>query len=143
MATTTQFCTFHVGHLFLGVDVLSVHEVLRASELARVPLAPDVVEGLLNLRGQIVTTVDLRRRFKFEPRADQAGMFLIVDTTDGPMAFIVDSVGDVCEVDASSFEQAPATLPATARALIKGVHKLPQSLLHVLDCDHAATLTAA
>jgi purine-binding chemotaxis protein CheW len=143
MNTTTQYCTFHVAGLFLGVDVLSVQEVLRATELARVPLAPATVEGLLNLRGQIVTTIDLRRRLSFEPRAaDAEPMFMIVHTADGYVALVVDSVGDVIEVNDETYEPTPETLPATARALVSGVHKLPGRLLHLLDATQAATLPA-
>jgi purine-binding chemotaxis protein CheW len=143
MSTPTQYCTFHVAGLFLGVDVLSVQEVLRATELARVPLAPATVEGLLNLRGQIVTTIDLRRRLSFEPRAaDAEPMFMIVHTTDGYVALVVDSVGDVIEVNDDTYEPTPETLSAPARALVTGVHKLPGRLLHLLDATQAATLPA-
>lgn len=141
---STQYCTFHVAGLFLGVDVLSVQEVLRSNhELAKVPLAPSTVEGLLNLRGQIVTTIDLRRRLNFDPRSgDTDPMIMIVRTEDGYVALIVDSVGDVIEVDDESYEQSPETLPATARSLVQGVHKLPGGLLHLLNINQAATLSA-
>lgn len=140
---STQYCTFHVAGLYLGVDVLSVQEVLRSTELARVPLAPPTVEGLLNLRGQIVTTINLRRRLSFEPRPDDAeSMFMIVRTTDGYVALVVDSVGDVIEVDADTYEPAPETLSPASRSLVTGVHKLAGRLLHLLDANQAATLTA-
>lgn len=140
---STQYCTFHVAGLYLGVDVLSVQEVLRSTELARVPLAPPTVEGLLNLRGQIVTTINLRRRLSFEPRPDDAeSMFMIVRTTDGYVALVVDSVGDVIEVDADTYEPTPETLSPASRSLVTGVHKLAGRLLHLLDANQAATLTA-
>ncbi|MBI5767719.1 MAG: chemotaxis protein CheW [Verrucomicrobia bacterium] len=143
MSASHQFCTFHVGGLFLGVDVLHVQEVMRQRELATVPLAPATVEGLLNLRGQIVTAIDLRRRLGCPARAaDEVPMFMIVRTDDGFTALLVDAVGDVLEVDPESFEPAPDTLPAATRALISGVHKLPGRLLHVLDAAQAATLPA-
>ena len=138
MNNPTQYCTFHVGGLFLGLDVLSVQEVLRASPLSRVPLAPPTVEGLLNLRGQIVTTIDLRRRLGFEPRqADAEPMFMIVRTADGHVSLLVDSVGDVIEVTDESFEAPPETLAPATRSLIRGVHKLPKHLLHLLDPEQA------
>jgi len=145
MSATTQYCTFHVAGLFLGINVLSVQEVLRASALtlARVPLAPSTVEGLLNLRGQIVTTIDLRLRLGFEPRAAEAEpMLMIVRTGDGHVSLVVDSVGDVIEVTDESFESPPETLPAAARALVRGVHKLPRQLLHLLDPEAATDLSA-
>jgi purine-binding chemotaxis protein CheW len=141
--STTQYCTFHVAGLYLGVDVLSVQEVLRATELARVPLAPPTVEGLLNLRGQIVTTINLRRRLSFEPSPEDAeSMFMIVHTADGYVALVVDSVGDVIEVNADTYEPTPETLSPTSRSLVTGVHKLAGRLLHLLDANQAATLPA-
>lgn len=139
MSSTGQFCTFHVAGLFLGVNVLQVQEVLRHRALATVPLAPANVEGLLNLRGQIVTAIDLRRRLGFPPRpADDTTMIVIIRAEDGPVAFLVDSVGDVLDVDDATFEPAPDTLPPATRALIAGVHKLPGVLLHLLDAEQAA-----
>lgn len=143
MTTAQQLCTFHVADLFLGLDVLCVQEVLRARELAPVPLAPTNIEGLLNLRGQIVTAIDLRRRLGFPPRSGDGAMFVIVRTADGQVALIVDSVGDVLEVDADSFEDAPDTVPGLQRALIGGVHKLPNRLLHVLDPEQTTSLLSA
>lgn len=143
MNTPTQYCTFHVAGLFLGIDVLSVQEVLRASPLSRVPLAPPTVEGLLNLRGQIVTTIDLRRRLGFAPRAaDTEPMFMIVRTADGHVSLLVDSVGDVLELTDETLEPPPETLPPATRSLIRGVHKLPKQLLHLLDPEQATALAA-
>ncbi len=141
MNASTQYCTCYVAGLFLGVDVLAVQEVLRASPLSPVPLAPPTVEGLLNLRGQIVTTIDLRRRLGFEPRrADATPMFMIIRSAGGQVAVQVDAVGDVLAVDADTFESPPETLPPAARALILGVHKLPKQILHLLDPDKATAV---
>lgn len=138
-----QYCTFYVAGLYLGLDVLTVQEVLRARELALVPLSPTNVEGLLNLRGQIVTAIDLRRRLGFPPRkAEDSSMFMIVRTEDGFLALVVDSVGDVIEVDESTYEPAPDTLPLSMRAVLIGVHKLPDKLLHLLDPEQTAALPA-
>lgn len=144
IAMSSRYCTFHVAGLLLGIDVLSVQEVLRAGhELARVPLAPPIIEGLLNLRGQIVTTIDLRRRLGFEARpSGPEPLWMIVRGGDGAVALVVDSVGDVIEVDESSFEPPPRTMPAAARGLVRGVHKLPARLLHILDAE-AATATGS
>ena len=142
MKTPYQLCTFHVAGLFLGLDVLAVQEVLRARELALVPLAPTNVEGLLNLRGQIVTAIDLRRRLGLPPSgAHEPPMIMIVRDEDGCVALLVDRVGDVIEVDDSTFESAPDTLPAFMRTLLLGVHKLPKQLLHVLDAREATAVT--
>ncbi len=139
---TKQFCTFETGRLFIGVDVLSVQEVLRARELAPVPLAPHAIDGLLNLRGQIVTAIDLRLRLELPPRpSDLTPVYIVVRTHDGVIALIVDSIGDVIEVTAASHEPPPDTLIGPARELLPGVHKLEKRLLHVLDVERAVNLT--
>lgn len=134
-----QFCTFTVAGILFGVEVTRVQEVLKTRELSLVPLAPDAVEGLLNLRGQIVTAIDLRRRLALAPRqAGEPSMLLVMQDGDGVVAFLADSVGDVIEVSDSAFESPPATMPGSARELVTGVYKLPRQLLHLLDPEQAA-----
>src|SRR5258708_763943 len=100
MSTSNQYCTFHLENLFFGVEVQKVQEVIRYQEMTRVPLASHVVQGLINLRGQIVTAIDLRRRLELNERpADRLPMNVIVRTDDGPMSLLVDEIGDVLEVD--------------------------------------------
>jgi len=141
MGGERQFCTFSLGGLFLGVEVLKVQEVIRAQAMTRVPLAPTVVRGLINLRGQIVTAVDLRERFGLPARSDgQESMNVIVHTEDGAVSLLVDDIGDVLEVQESDHEEPPETLDPTARSLILGVYKLPERLLLVLDLQQALTL---
>jgi purine-binding chemotaxis protein CheW len=90
-----------VADLFFGVDVLRVQEVLRFQQMTRVPQAPEVIEGLINLRGQIVTAIDMRRRLRLPPRAgDQTPMNMVVRTEDGAVSLLVDEIGDVLDVDA-------------------------------------------
>ncbi len=136
MAETQQFCTFYLDGHFFGVEVEQVQEVLRYQNMTRIPLAPSVVEGLINLRGQIVTAIDLRRRLEFEERKNgQLPMNVVVRTEGGAISFLVDEIGDVLETSEESFEQAPETLRGIARELVRGVHKLEGDLLLVLDTD--------
>jgi len=139
--TSAQFSTFFVADLFFGVDVLRVQEVLRFQQMTRVPQAPDVIEGLINLRGQIVTAIDMRRRLRLPPRAgDQTPMNVVVRTDDGAVSLLVDEIGDVLDVDASTYEQPPENLDAAARELIRGVYKLKDRLLLVLDTERTVDL---
>jgi purine-binding chemotaxis protein CheW len=141
MAENQHFCTFHLGSLFLGIEVLRVQEVIRAQEMTRVPLASRAVTGLINLRGQIVTAIDLRRRLGLADRpAGTDAMNVVVRTDDGAVSLLVDEIGDVLEVTAEAFEAPPETLPADARGLIRGVYKLPDGLLLVLDTRRALEL---
>jgi purine-binding chemotaxis protein CheW len=140
---TNQLATFFIGDLFFGVDVLCVQEVLRFQEMTRVPQAPDVIEGLINLRGQIVTAVDMRRRLRLPPRAGgQVPMNMVVRTEDGVASLLVDEIGDVLDVDAAAWERPPENLNAAARDLIHGVYKLNDRLLLVLDGERTVDLSA-
>src|ERR1051325_4616076 len=140
--TGGQFSTFSVGDLFFGVDVLRVQEVLRFQEMTRVPQAPDVIEGVINLRGQIVTAIDMRRRLGLPPRATgQTPMNMVVRTEEGAISLLVDEIGDVLDVDASAYERPPENLDAAAGELIRGVYKLTDRLLLVLAAERPVDLS--
>jgi purine-binding chemotaxis protein CheW len=141
--TSGQYSTFFVADLFFGVDVLRVQEVLRFHQMTRVPQAPEVIEGLINLRGQIVTAIDMRRRLRLPPRGgDQTPMNIVVRTEDGPVSLLVDEIGDVLDVDAANWERPPENLNRATREIIRGVYKLKDQLLLVLDAERTVDLTA-
>jgi purine-binding chemotaxis protein CheW len=143
MAHTSQFCTFYLDKLLFGVELKTVQEVIRSLEVTQVPLAPQVVSGLINLRGQIVTAVDLRNRLEMEPRpAGVPAMNVVVRSDDGAVSLLVDEIGDVVEVDDSTFERPPETLRGAVRLIITGVHKLNNRLMLVLDTAKACDMTA-
>ena len=138
-----QFSTFFVGDLFFGVDVLHVQEVLRFQQMTPVPQAPSVIAGLINLRGQIVTAIDMRRRLGLSPRAeDKSPMNMVIRTSDGTVSLLVDEIGDVLDMDAGIYERPPENLDPAARDIIRGVYKLKGRLLLVLDAERTAELTA-
>ncbi len=138
MAQPHQFCTFYLDKLMFGVELQKVQAVMRYLELTPIPLAPDVVSGLMNLRGQIVTAVDMRRRLELPNRPDDMlPMNVVIRSADGAVSLLVDEIGDVVEVDDDSFERPPETLQGKVREVILGVHKLDKHLLHVLDTDKA------
>jgi purine-binding chemotaxis protein CheW len=131
-----QLCTFFLDGLFYGIDVVRVQEVIRYQEMTRVPLAPPDVRGLINLRGQIVTAIDMRRRVGLPDRAgDVLPMNVVVRTDDGAASLLVDEIGDVIEVSEASYEAAPNTVPAGLRAVLQRVIKLQKQLLIELDAD--------
>jgi purine-binding chemotaxis protein CheW len=137
-----QFCTFFLQDQFFGVPVQQVQEVIRYQEMTRVPLVPPVIRGLINLRGQIVMAVDLRRRLGIEDRPDsELPMNVVVRTEEGAVSFLVDEIGDVLEADEENFEPPPETLQGQIRELVRGVYKLPERLLLALDTERALTTT--
>ena len=134
----SKYCSFKVGDLLFGIDVRDVQEVLRYQEITHVPLAPPVVRGLINLRGQIVTAVDMRRQLRMPERADgRLPMSVIVRTREDPISLLVDEIGDVIEVDPEGFEDIPPTVSGVVRDLMTGVHKLDDGLLLVLKTERA------
>lgn len=141
MTPARQYCTFYLDGLFFGVEVRDVQEVIRYQESTRVPLASAVIGGLINLRGQIVTAIDLRRRLGLSPRgADQHPMNVVVRTEEGAVSLLVDEIGDVQEADVSVLEPAPQTLRGEARQLIQGAYKLKDRLLLILNTATAVRL---
>jgi len=140
-----QYATFFVDGLFFGIDVLRVQEVLRYQQMTRVPLAPDVIEGLINLRGQIVTAVDMRRRLNLQARAEgTTPMNTVVRSEEGAaVSLLVDEIGDVVEVEGGDFEPPPENVNPAARALLTGVYKLKDRLLLILDTEKTIDLGVA
>ena len=138
-ASPSRFVTFTVSDMYFGIDVLNVQEVLRRQEMTRIPLAPDVIGGLINLRGQIVPAINMRRRLGLPVHDDnENSMNVVARTQDGPVSLLVDEIGDVLDLDAASFEPAPQNLDPQAKELIRGIFKLKDRLMLVLDTDKAA-----
>lgn len=136
-----QLCTFRVGGLLLAVPVEDVQEVLRHQVRTSVPLAPHGVVGLLNLRGQIVTTLDLRTRLGLPdaPAAD-GGVDIVVRSRDGVVSLLADEVGDVLLPDPALLTPPPPTVPDRVRDLIAAVCRLEDELVLVLHVDLVAAV---
>jgi purine-binding chemotaxis protein CheW len=141
MPSSQQFCTFLLdGHMF-GTPVSKVQEVIHYQEMTRVPLAPDVIRGMINLRGQIVAAIDLRRRLGLPDRSpEQRPMNVVVRMHEGPVSLLVDEIGDIIMVGEEAFEHPPETLQGFAREAVQGVYKLPGRLLLALNIDRVVDL---
>lgn len=134
-----QYATFYLGGLLLGVDVLKVQEVLRYQTMTPVPRASDDVAGLINLRGQIVTAVELRQRLGMPERSpDKLPMNVIVHSEEGPLSLLVDEIGDVLDVPLETLDPCPETMAEQASRFLSGIHKLDGALLAILDVDRLA-----
>jgi purine-binding chemotaxis protein CheW len=139
-----QYCTFFLDNRVFGIDVLEIQEVIRFQEVTEVPLAPPVIRGLLNLRGSIVTTIDLRRRFGMAPlEGDTLPANVVSQTPTGLVSLLVDRIGDVVEVDEDNFELPPDTLRGEVQKLIEGVYKLPAGLLLILNVERVLEIEPA
>ncbi len=139
MSTLLQYCTFSVADRLLGAPVLDVQEVIGAQPMTRVPLAPGAISGLINLRGQIVTAIDLRRCLGLPERpSNEQPLSVVVRASEGAVSLLVDAIGDVQEVEQEAFETSPPTLQAEARKLIRGAYKLDGRLLLALNTEQVA-----
>jgi purine-binding chemotaxis protein CheW len=141
MGKEKQFATFYLGDLWFGIEVERIQEVLRCQHITPVPLAPPAVLGLINLRGQIITAIDLRCRLGLSGSSSSLlSSNIVVRCNEDITSFLVDELGEVVEVGEDTFETPPEMLDPISRVLIPGVHKLKDRLMHVLDTEQAMSL---
>ena len=139
-AVGRQLATFWLDGDLYGVEVAHVQEVLKSQGLTRVPLAPVAVAGLINLRGQVVTAIELRERLGRPPRPEGTDAVVVVVRLHGEaVSLLVDAIADVVDVDPADFEAPPDTLDGSARELIRGAFKLDGHLLLALDVHKAVS----
>lgn len=132
--TAVRFCTFVVGNLLLGLPVDDVVEVVQDEQLTAVPLAPEAVLGLLNLRGRIVPAVDARTRLGVDPRGDDGlPVHVIMRIEDEQISLVVDATGDVVTLAVATREDVPETVDPQIRRLLTSSYQLVGALLLVLD----------
>jgi purine-binding chemotaxis protein CheW len=142
MAGSRQLCTFFLDNLHFGVDVGDVQEVLAEQATTPVPGAHQAVAGLINLRGQIVPAIDLRRRLQLtSPPPSTPAVSVVLRRGTGLVSLLADRIGDVFEVEESLFEAPPETVQGLTRTLIRGAYKLDERLLLVLDTNKALDLS--
>jgi purine-binding chemotaxis protein CheW len=128
-----EFVSMTVAGQLFGIPVLTVQDVLGEQRITRVPLAQPEVAGTLNLRGRIVTAIDMRRRMGLPPRESGHGMNVVVDRDGELYSLIVDSVGEVLSLAPDLYERNPPTLEPAWREVSVGVYRLENELMVVLD----------
>lgn len=138
----TQLCTFRIGDLHCGLELNHIQEIMTSQPMTRVPLAPPTVAGIFNLRGNVVTAVDLRMQLAVPSTIDARSASHVVTVYEGNVvSLLVDEIGDVVEVEREHMEAPPKNLADEARNFVEGVYKLDESLLLALDI--AATVRVA
>lgn len=138
---TSDYVTMYISGQLFGIPVLDVHDVFAPTRLAHVPMAPPEIAGVLNLRGRIVTAIDLRQRLGYEKRAQGAQVMAVVIEYQGePYSLLVDAVGEVLSLEGSSFERSPSNLDAKLRDVAEGIFRLDDKLMVVIQLDKVIQL---
>ncbi|HEX4890778.1 MAG TPA: chemotaxis protein CheW [Alphaproteobacteria bacterium] len=140
-SSAADYVTMIVGGQLFGIPVLEVHDVFVPSKLAHVPMAPPEVAGVLNLRGRIVTAIDLRLRLGYEPREPGAQpMAVVIEYQGEPYSLLVDGVGEVLSLEDSAFERNPSNLDPKLRDTSEGIFRLDEKLMVVIQLDRVIQL---
>ena len=134
-AETEDFVTFVIADQLFGIPVLKVQDVLSAHNITRIPLAPPEIAGSLNLRGRIVTAMDVRLRLGLPSKRESVSMSIVAEHDGELYSLMVDSVGEVLALDGSAFERNPPTLDPKIRDYSVGIYRLDDKLLVVLDVN--------
>ncbi|CAM4491849.1 MAG: Chemotaxis protein CheW [Legionella sp.] len=141
MSESRQICTFYVDKFFFGIDVNKIQEVIRYQEMTSIPLTCDVIRGIINMRGQIVTAIDMRKRLLFSELSDEIKPTnIVIQTDDDPVSLLVDSIGDVINIPNDFFEVPPENLNGAIRQVLKEVCQFEKQLLLILDLEQVLQL---
>lgn len=131
-----EFSTFYVGGALCGINILNIQEINKHFEITRVPQAPEYIEGILNLRGRIVTIVDLGKKLGLAPvNKDKDNRNIIVNSEDEPIGLLVDSISDVVLANQENIEPAPSNIGGVRGKYFQGVLKTEKQLIGILDID--------
>ncbi|MEM1398262.1 MAG: chemotaxis protein CheW [Pseudomonadota bacterium] len=131
---TDDFVTVYIADQLFGIPVLEVQDVLRHEQIGRIPMTPPEIAGSLNLRGRIVTAINVRQRIGLEEREGTTQQTSVVVDHHGELyALVVDKVGEVMTMPEAAFEKNPATLDPLWRSVSSGIYQLEGRLLVVLD----------
>lgn len=136
LTDSRDYVTVTIADQLFGIPVLSVQDVLGPQKITHIPKAPPEVAGALNLRGRIVTSIDVRCRLNLPPLPEgERGMSVVVEHHGEPYSLMIDSVGEVLSLPEDRFDRNPATLDARWREVAGGIYRLDDALLVVLDVD--------
>lgn len=140
-ADSLMFVTMRIDKQLFGVPVKYVRDVLREQRVTRIPLAPPEVAGSLNLRGRIVTVINLRKRLSLhEKESATPGMFVVVEHKNDLYSLMVDGVGEVLTISAGAIEKTPGNLGTSWKAVASGIYKLDSELLVIMDTETLLTI---
>lgn len=139
--SVNEFVTAVIGGQLFGLPILQVQDVFAVTRLTRVPLAPPEIAGLLNLRGRIVTLIDLRRRFGFTAtNGEEQQMAIGIESNGESYGLLIDSVGEVMQLDAAAYEPVPVNLDRQLAQVASGIYRLDGRLIVVADVERILSI---
>jgi purine-binding chemotaxis protein CheW len=138
--TSAEYVTVVIGSQLFGLPIGRVQDVFVLSQMTRVPLAPDDIAGVINLRGRIVTAIDLRQRLGISGGAGRAQMAVGIESDGESYGLVIDTVGEVLKPGIETAEPVPVNLDERLKLVASGVHRLDEELLVVLDVDRLLDL---
>ncbi len=131
-----EFITFYIGDALCGIDLLKVQEVIKHTDITQVPQAPEYVLGILNLRGRIITVIDIGKKLELSPiESDKNNRNVIVNSLDEHIGLLVDRISDVLQVKSDRIEPTPSNIGGIQKEFFKGVYKTAKNLIGILDID--------
>ena len=133
-AEVNQYCTFYVGDYYLGIEISFVQEVLKEQNISYVPLASNNVRGLINLRGKIITAIDMWSMLKIEKKSDSE-MNMVVRTSNGTFSFVVEKIGEILEVSKDKYQSIPSHINDYMKTMLTGVYQLEDELLLLVNLN--------
>ena len=136
-----QIGTFRLGQQLFGIDLLKMREIIRPVEITRIPQAEDFVEGVINLRGAVIPVINMRKRFKMPPLANNKETRIInIEIDDLVVGFLVDAIGQVYRLPVNSIEPSPAVMASVNTEYIKGIANTEEFMLVILDTEQLISL---
>jgi purine-binding chemotaxis protein CheW len=134
-AETITMVTFYMGEFLLGIPAEKVMEINKEIDITPVPLSDEHILGIMNLRGQVITVMDLAKKLKIDLQVTPKLNLIVKDEGEAAVSFVIEEIGEILEVPSAKLEKTPEKLEGLAKEYIKNVYQLPDKLLLILDVE--------
>jgi len=135
VAATITMVSFYIGDFLFGIPASQVLEINKEIDITPVPLSDEHILGIMNLRGQIVTVMDLAKKLKIDLKVTPKLNLIVKDEGESPISFVIEEIGEILEITPSKLEKVPDKLEGLSKEYIKNVYQLPDKLLLILDIE--------